>query len=126
MLRLVLFKWIALASSPDAQVAGHDCAEASRARLEAPYGYDAVRVTVAPGQAGAAVTVSVAGADRWTSLRATEGGVSTVSLDPTERGGVVTLAIEPDLDAPVGACVQSIELLRGGDVIGSIALTPKS
>lgn len=126
MLRIVLFKWLSLASLPAAppMVAGHDCAEAGRATIEAPYGYDALRVVTAPGRPGAAVTVSVAGGDRWTSVRAVAGGASTVSLGATEVGGVVTLAIEPDLDAPVGACVQTIELLRGGDVIGSIALHP--
>jgi len=45
-----------------------------------------------------------------------------VSLDATDVGGLVTVAIEPDLEASVGACIESIELLRGGDVIGSVAL----
>lgn len=123
MLRLAAL-WLQLASTPTAApaVAGHDCVEAGRATIEAPYGYDAVRVTTAAGAPGATVLVSVAGGDRWTSLRAIEGGTSTVSLGATDVGGVVTVAIEPDLDAEVGACIETIELLRGGDVIGSLAL----
>lgn|GEM_PF-2786249 len=122
MLSAVLFKWLTLASPGQPMVAGHDCAEAGRATIEAPSGFDSVRVTTAAGEPGAAVTVSVVGGDRWTSLRAVEGGTSTVSLDATDVGGLVTVAIEPDLEASVGACIESIELLRGGDVIGSVAL----
>lgn len=124
MLRVLLFQWISLASASDPavapKVAGVDCAEGGRARIEAPLGFDGVRVTTAPGPEGAAVSVSVAGGGRWVSLRAAAGGASTVVLGPTETGGPITIAIEPDLDAPAGACVERIELLRAGDVIATI------
>lgn len=120
MLPVLLFQWLTL-TAPAPMVAGADCAEAARTRIEAPRGFDAVRVTTAPGQPGASVTVSVTGGDRWASLTAREGGASLVALEPTETGGMVTVAIEPDLDARAGACVRSIELLRNGAVIATVA-----
>ncbi|MBK9030550.1 MAG: hypothetical protein IPL61_04290 [Myxococcales bacterium] len=124
MLPLFVLPWIALATpTAPPMAAGTDCADAARAELQVAGGYDAVRVVTAPGAPGASVVVSVAGADRWTSLTARAGGPTSLSLAPGADGPVL-VAVEPDLDAVVGACVQRVELLRGGEVIARLDLVP--
>ena len=125
---MFVIPWVALATplvaTPVAptgvRTAGIDCAETARLPVDVPGGYDSVRVVTSAGQAGAAVVVSVAGADRGVSLTAPAGGPSTLTVTPS-GGGPVLVAIEPDLDVAVGACVERIDLLRGGEVVARVA-----
>ena len=122
MLPLLFVPWIALATpTAPVQVAGVDCVEAPRVQLEVPGGYDTVRVVTAPGAAGASVVVSVASADRWASVTARGGGPTSLQLG-LGGGGAAVFAVEPDLDAAAGACVERIELLRGGELVAHVDL----
>lgn len=124
MLPLFVLPWIALAApTAPSMTAGVDCAEASRAAIEVVGGYDEVRVVTAPGAPRAALVVTVADRTRWSSFTARAGGTSSMSVAGGE-GGAVTLAIEPDLDAPAGACALKLELVRGGEVVAAVDLAP--
>lgn len=95
------------------------CAEAGRATVEVPDGIDGFRIFVADARPGAAtdVTVLAAGSDR--TLRAFAPGVIGLELDEPLRGVRVQVALEPVLDAKTAACIDRIELLRGGAVVGT-------
>ena len=124
MLPLFVLPGIALASpTAPSMTAGADCAEASRAAVEVVGGYDAVRVVTAPGAPRAALVVTVVDRDGWSSFTARAGGTSSLSV-AGGGGGAVTLAIEPDLDAPSGACALKLELMRGGEVVAAVDLAP--
>jgi hypothetical protein len=116
-LSLFVVPWIALAAPPAAPT----CDQAAHLSVQVPGGYDAVRVVTAPGRAGAAVVVSVAGGGRWTSLEALAGGPSTLQTVPRRPGGPLVVAIEPSLEAPATACVERIELILGGEVVARVA-----
>ena len=125
MLPLFALPWIALASpTAPSMTAGADCAEASRAAVEVVGGYDQVRVVTAPGAPRAALVVTVVDRDGWSSFTARAGGTSSLSVAGGGGGGAVTLAIEPDLDAPSGACALKLELMRGGEVVAAVDLAP--
>jgi hypothetical protein len=103
------------------KVAGRHCPEAGRAIVSVPAGFDGVRVVVAETLPGAAVdvTVMVGAADR--RVRAWGGGAWSLQMDEAPTGPVL-VAVEPSLDAPLGACVERVELLRHQQVVANIRL----
>lgn len=121
MLSLFVVPWIALATPLAVQPAAPSCVQAAHLEVEAPAGYDGVRVVTAAGPAGAAAVVDVAGGGRWTSLTARAGGPSTVRTTVPAVGGRLIIAIAPSLDAPASACVERVELLLGGEVVAHVA-----
>jgi hypothetical protein len=104
-----------------APAVGPRCPEAGRARVVLPDGLDGIdgfRVYVATARPGAATDVTVLAAGRDRTLRAFAPGVLALSLDQPLRGRTVDVAIEPVLEASLAACVERVELLRGGAVVG--------
>jgi hypothetical protein len=95
------------------------CAEAGRAVVDVPDGIDGFRIFVGDALPGAAtdVTVLAAGSDR--TLRAFAPGVFGLELDEPLRGERIQVALEPVLEAKSSACIDRIELLRGGAVVGT-------
>jgi hypothetical protein len=95
------------------------CPEAGRADVAVPDGIDGIRIFVADARPGAAtdVTVLAAGSDR--TLRAFAPGVFGLELDEPLRADRIQVALEPVLDAKSSACVERVELLRGGAVVGT-------
>ena len=87
--------------------------------LEVPVGFDEVRVVVGAGRPGAAsaVTVLAGNSDR----RVTAFGRGRWALTMTDMlpAGPVVVAVEPLLDAPASACVERVELVRGGAVVAA-------
>lgn len=101
------------------------CPVAGRAEVVLPDGpaaIDGFRVVVGAARPGAAtdVTVLAGGSDR--TLRAFAPGELALLLDEPLRARRVQIALEPVLDAPAGACVQRVELLRGGAVVGTAVI----
>lgn len=115
-LSLFVLPWFALATP----TAAPTCDQAAHLTVQAPGGYDAVRVVTAPGAPGAEVVVAVAGGGRWTSFAARAGGPSTLRTTPAP-GGELVIAIEPSLEASATACVERIELILGGEVVARVA-----
>jgi hypothetical protein len=109
------------APSRSTKVAGRHCPEAGRAIVSVPAGFDGVRVVVAETLPGASVevTVMVGAADR--RVRAWGGGAWSLRMDDAPSGPVL-VAIEPSLDAVVGACVERVELLRDERVVADVRL----
>lgn len=109
------------AGSPQARrSAAPLCPVAGRAQVTVPDGaIDGFRVIVGDARPGAAtdVTVVAGAADR--TLRAFAPGEMALLLDEPLRARRIEVAIEPVLEAPTGACVQRVELLRGGVVVGA-------
>jgi hypothetical protein len=103
------------------KVAGRNCPEAGRAVVSVPTGFDGVRVVVAETLpcASVDVTVMVGNADR--RVRAWSGGAWSLHMDAAPSGSVL-VAIEPSLDAPIGACVERVELLRDQRVVADVRL----
>jgi len=103
------------------KVAGLHCPEAGRTIVSVPTGFDGVRVVVANTLPGAAVdiTVMVGAADR--RVRAWGGGAWSLRMDDAPSGPVL-VAIEPSLDAAIGACVERIQLLRDEQVVADVQL----
>lgn len=95
------------------------CLEVTRAQLMVDGGFDTVRVVTAAGAPGAASVIAVASGERFVELTARSGGASSLHLGAA-GAGLVTVAIEPDLDAVEPACVQRIELGRAGAVIAQL------
>ena len=95
------------------------CPEAGRTTVQVPDGIDGFRIFVTDARPGAAtdVTVLAAGSDR--TLRAFAPGVIGLELDEPLRGDRVQIALEPVLEAKTAACIDRIELLRGGAVVGT-------
>jgi hypothetical protein len=109
------------AHPPRTKVAGINCPEAGRAIVSVPAGFDGVRVVVAETLPGAAVdvTVMVGAADR--RVRARGGGAWSLHMDESPSGQVL-VAIEPSLEASIGACVERVELLRDSRVVADVRL----
>jgi hypothetical protein len=95
------------------------CPVAGRAEVVVPDGVDGIRIFVGDARPGAAtdVTVLAAGSDR--TLRAFAPGVFGLELDEPLRADRIQVALEPVLDATSSACVDRVELLRGGAVVGT-------
>ena len=93
------------------------CADAGRVELSVPVGFDEVRVVTGADRPGAAasVTVLVGNADR--QVTAFGGGRWALAMSEPMPAGPVVVAVEPVLDAPASACVERVELVRGGAVI---------
>jgi len=104
---------------PRARWSGAHCGHAARAELQVPVGVDEVRVLVGDGLPGAAtaVTVLAGGADR--RLTAFGGGEWALAMTDPLPAGRVVVAVEPVLDAPAGACIDRVELIRHGSVVAS-------
>jgi hypothetical protein len=102
------------------KIAGRDCAEAERTLVAAPLGFDAVRVVVADGAPGAAVDVTVLAGTSDRRVRARGGGAWSLHMSEPAPSGPVLVAIEPTLDATVGACVMRVELLRDDRVVAGV------
>jgi hypothetical protein len=98
------------------------CPEAGRARVMLPVGLDGIdgfRVYVTTARPGAATDVTILASGRDRTLRAFAPGVLALELDQPLPGRMVEIALEPVLDASQAACVERVELLRGGAVVGS-------
>ena len=95
------------------------CLDVTRAQLVADGGFDTVRVVTAAGAPGAASVIAVASRERFVELTARSGGASSLTLGAAGEG-LVTVAIEPDLEAAEPACVQRVELTRAGAVIARL------
>jgi len=98
------------------------CTEAARAHVELPAGVDGVDgfrifVSDAGARMKSDVTILAGHADR--TLRAFAPGVFALLLDAPLAAKAIDIAIEPVLDAPMPACVDRVELLRGGLVVGT-------
>ena len=104
-----------------AKVAGKNCPEAGRAVVSVPNGFDGVRVVVADTLPGAAVDVTVMAGNADRRVRAWGGGAWSLQMDASPSGSVL-VAIEPSLDAPIGACVERVELLRNHQVVADVRL----
>jgi hypothetical protein len=103
------------------KVAGRNCPEAGRAVVSVPTGFDGVRVVVAETAPGAAVDVTVMAGKADRRVRAWGGGAWSLRMDDVPSGSVL-VAIEPSLDAKIGACVERVELLRDEVVVADVRL----
>lgn len=108
-------------AGPTAKVAGRNCPEAGRAVVSVPTGFDGVRVVVAETLPGAAVDVTVMAGSADRRVRAFGGGAWSLRMDAAPSGPVL-VAVEPSLDAPLGACVERVELLRDEQVVADVRL----
>lgn len=104
-----------------AKVAGRNCPEAGRVVVTVPTGFDGVRVVVADTLPGAAVDVTVMAGNADRRVRAWGGGAWSLQMDASPSGPVL-VAVEPSLDAPIGACVERVELLRNHQVVADVRL----
>lgn len=105
------------------KVAGRNCPEAGRAVVSVPSGFDGVRVVVADTLPGAAVDVTVMAGNADRRVRAFGGGAWSLYMDTdVAPAGPVLVAVEPSLDAPIGACVERVELLRDDQVVADVRL----
>lgn len=95
------------------------CPQAGRTMVDVPDGIDGIRIFVADARPGAATDVTVLAAGRDRTLRAFAPGVFGLVLDEPLDADRVLVALEPVLDAETSACVERIELLRGGAVVGT-------
>jgi hypothetical protein len=98
------------------------CPEAGRAKVTLPdgiNGIDGVRVFVTDARPGAATDVTVLAAGRDRTVRAFVPGEMILSMDEPLRARTVEVALEPVFDATHAACVERVELLRGGAVVGT-------
>jgi hypothetical protein len=103
------------------KVAGRNCPEAGRAVVSVPTGFDGVRVVVADTAPGAAVDVTVMAGNADRRVHAWGGGAWSLRMDAAPSGPVL-VAIEPSLDAKIGACVERVELLRDEQVVADVRL----
>jgi len=98
---------------------GSPCADAGLAEVSVPVGIDEVRVVVSDGLPGAAAAVTVLAGERDRQLTTFGGGRWALAMNEPLPAGKMVIAVEPVLDAPIGACVQRVELVHGGTVIAS-------
>ena len=103
------------------KVAGRHCADGGRAIVTVPAGFDGIRVVVAESVPGAAVDVTVMAGRADRRVRAWGGGAWSLHMDEAPSGPVL-VAVEPSLDAPIGACVERVELLRQHQVVADVRL----
>ncbi|MCB9560656.1 MAG: hypothetical protein H6709_24115 [Kofleriaceae bacterium] len=102
------------------QVAGVHCADGGRTEVSLPDGgFDAIRVVVDAAVPGAATDVTLLAGHGDRTVRAFGGGEWGLVLDEPLRERHVQVAVEPVLEAPAGACVARVELLRRGAVVGT-------
>jgi hypothetical protein len=104
------------------KVAGRNCPEAGRALVSVPTGFDGVRVVVAETAPGAAVDVTVMAGKADRRVRAWGGGAWSLRMDADAPSGPVLVAVEPSLDAKIGACGERVELLRDEQVVADVRL----
>jgi hypothetical protein len=72
---------------------------------------------------GALVEVTVMSGADDRRVRAWGGGAWSLRMDDAAGlAGPVLVAIEPSLDAPIGACVERVELLRDERVVADVRL----
>jgi len=95
------------------------CPAAGRASLTVPDGVDGIRVFVDAARPGAATDVTLLAGGRDRTLRAHGAGEFALLLDEPLRERRVEVALEPVLEAPSAACVDRVELLRRGAVVGT-------
>lgn len=95
------------------------CADAARMELSVPVAFDEVRVMVGAGRPGAASAVTVVAGDSDRRVTAFGSGRWALAMTDMLPAGPVLVAVEPVLDAPASACVERVELVRGGAVIAS-------
>lgn len=103
------------------KVPGAHCAHAGRAvlALRDDQGFDAIRVIADTALPGAATDVTVLAGPSDRTLRTLGGGEWGLVMDEPLRARRVQVAIEPVLEAPAGACVERVELLRRGAVVAT-------
>jgi hypothetical protein len=95
------------------------CADAARMELSAPVAFDEVRVMVGAGRPGAASAVTVVAGDSDRRVTAFGRGRWALAMTDMLPAGPVLVAVEPVLDAPASACVERVELVRGGAVVAA-------
>jgi hypothetical protein len=106
-------------TTPSAPVAA--CPEAGRATVMMPDGIDGIdgfRVVVGAASQGAAIDVTILAGEQDRTVRAEAAGETSLLLDAPLRARWIDVALEPVLEAPIAACVDRVELLRGGMVVG--------
>ncbi|HUQ01192.1 MAG TPA: hypothetical protein VM261_01795 [Kofleriaceae bacterium] len=103
------------------KIAGRNCPEAGRAVVSVPQGFDGVRVVVADTIPGASVEVTVMAGSADRRVRAWGGGAWSLHMEAAPSGPVL-VAVEPSLDAAIGACVERVELLRDEQVVADVRL----
>ncbi len=108
-------------AGPATKVAGRNCPDAGRVVVSVPTGFDVVRVVVADTLPGAAVDVTVMAGNADRRVRARGGGAWSLHMDMAPSGPVL-VAVEPTLDAPIGACVERVELLRDHQVVADVRI----
>ncbi len=108
------------ATTRPVKIAGRHCAEAGRTVIASPFAFDGIRVVVADAVPGAAVDVTVLAGSSDRRVRARGGGAWSLRMSDLAPSGPVVVAIEPSLDATVGACVMRIELLRDERVVADL------
>ena len=100
------------------------CTEADIAWVTLPAGaaIDGVRVTVAAGSSptsAADVAVHAGPFDRVVHVRG-DSRAMTFSPPLIADNGALAVTLDPVWDASTAACIERIELLRGGAVVGSV------
>jgi hypothetical protein len=95
------------------------CADAARLELSVPVAFDEVRVMVGAGRPGAASAVTVVAGDSDRKVTAFGRGRWALAMTDMLPAGPVVVAVEPVLDAPASACVERVELVRGGAVVAA-------
>jgi hypothetical protein len=101
------------------------CPEAGRATVVMPAGVDGIdgfRVLVGAAPRGAAIDVTILAGESDRTLRVESTGATTLLLDAPLSARWIDVALEPVLEAPAPACVERVELLRGGMVVGAAAI----
>jgi hypothetical protein len=109
----------ATAGAADGAPGAARCADAARMELSVPVAFDEVRVMVGAGRPGAASAVTVVAGDSDRRVTAFGRGRWALAMTDMLPAGPVVVAVEPVLDAPASACVERVELVRGGAVIAS-------
>jgi hypothetical protein len=95
------------------------CSDAERTELSVPVGFDEVRVFVGGSSPGAAAAVTVLAGNSDRRVTAFGRGRWALAMSEPLPAGRVVVAVEPVLDAPAPACVERVELVRGGAVIAA-------
>jgi hypothetical protein len=95
------------------------CPDTARVELSVPVGFDEVRVVVGAGRPGGASAVTVVAGDSDRRVTAFGRGRWALAMTDMLPAGPVLVAVEPVLDAPSSACIERVELVRGGAVIAA-------
>lgn len=113
-------------SSPGVTTAAASCADASLQEIH--FGRDVtidqiwvdLRAPVGRPTRDAAIRVQVSAGGAMRRITVEEMGVRGLRFSPGLRGETFRIALDPELTAKTGACVERIVLLRAGQEIASV------